>query len=374
MEISLKHQIAFSLLPGIGPVSARNLLAFFGSSEKVFTVKAQHLKEVSGIGTHFADNILKNRQVALEQAEEEMRFIEANEIQTLSFFDKDYPQKLKQCQDAPMLLYYLGNRPHWNDISVGIVGTRMASRKGKEQTRQLISDIKQKGLNPLIVSGLAYGIDITAHRAAMENDLVTWAVLGHGFDIIYPASHRQYADQIKDTGGTLISEFPSVAKRDKKNFVKRNRIVAGLSDAIVVVESAKKGGAMVTADIANSYNRDVFAFPGRPGEKYCEGCNHLIKTNRAALIENSDDLMYAMSWDIPDEKKNLQRNIAFDVSLDKNETIIVDLLKEKNYCDIDQLKALSGFNIADLSVSLLSLEMKAVINSLPGKIYALRNQ
>ena len=372
MEIALTHQIAFSLLPGIGPVAARNLLAYFGSAEKVFTVKATQLRNVPGIGVHFADKILKFRQVALDQAEEEIRFIESNDIQTISFFDKDYPGKLKQCQDAPMMLYYLGRRPVLDDISLGVVGTRMATRKGKELTRQLICDLENKGLEPLIVSGLAYGIDITAHIAAMDNGLLTWAVLGHGFDIIYPASHRKFAERIKEEGGTLISEFPSVATRDKKNFVKRNRIIAGLSDALVVVESAKKGGAMVTADVANSYNRDVFAFPGKPGDKYSEGCNHLIKTNRAALIERADDLLYHMGWDIPDEKKSTQRDIAFDISLDEHEKMIVNLLKDREYCDIDQLKNMSGLNIADLSLCLLSLEMKSVLDSLPGKIYALK--
>ncbi len=289
MEIALNYQIAFSLLPGIGPVAARNLLAYFGSAEEVFKVKATFLKEVPGIGQRFADTILHNRQTALELAEEELKYIELNDVRTLSFFEKEFPKKLKQCQDSPMMIYYLGKKPVWDGISLGVVGTRRATRKGRDLTRKLITDIKKDGLEPLIVSGLAYGIDIEAHLSAMDNDLITWAVLGHGFDIIYPAVHRQYAERIKDTGGTLISEYPSVLTRDKKHFVKRNRIIAGLSDALVVSESAKKGGAMVTADVANSYNRDVFAFPGRPGDKVSEGCNHLIKTNRAALIESAED-------------------------------------------------------------------------------------
>ncbi|MDA3909810.1 MAG: DNA-processing protein DprA [Bacteroidales bacterium] len=372
MEIALNYQIAFSLLPRIGPVAARNLLAYFGSAEKVFTVKATHLREVPGIGKLFADSILNNRQNALELAEEELKYIEANDVGTMSFFEKDFPKRLKNCQDAPLMVYYLGKRPVWDDISLGVVGTRMATRKGKELTRTLVSDLKTKGLNPLIVSGLAYGIDINSHLAAIENELTTWAVLGHGFDIIYPASHREHAEQIKASGGTLISEYPTVAIRDKKNFVKRNRIIAGLSDALVVVESAKKGGAMVTADVANSYNRDVFAFPGKPGDKVSEGCNHLIKTNRAALIESADDILYHMGWSSNKEADHKQRDIAFDISLDENEKILFDIIREKEYCDLDQLKNISRLNIADLSLSLLSLEMKSVIDALPGKIYTVR--
>lgn len=373
MEIALNYQIAFSLLPGIGPVAARNLLAYFGSAEEVFKVKATFLKEVPGIGQRFADTILHNRQTALELAEEELKYIELNDVGTLSFFEKEFPKKLKQCQDSPLMIYYLGKKPVWDGISLGVVGTRRATRKGTDLTRKLITDIKKEGLEPLIVSGLAYGIDIEAHLSAMDNDLITWAVLGHGFDIIYPAVHRQYAERIKDTGGTLISEYPSILTRDKKHFVKRNRIIAGLSDALVVSESAKKGGAMVTADVANSYNRDVFAFPGRPGDKASEGCNHLIKTNRAALIESAADLLYHTGWTPNKTRQQKQRDIAFDVSLDDNEKVILDIIKEKEYCDLDQLKNLSHFNIADLSMSLLSLEMKSLISALPGKIYSIKS-
>lgn len=373
MEIALNYQIAFSLLPGIGPVAARNLLAYFGSAEEVFKVKATFLKEVPGIGQRFADTILHNRQTALELAEDELKYIELNDVGTLSFFEKDFPKKLKQCQDSPLMIYYLGKRPVWDGISLGVVGTRRATRKGTDLTRKLITDIKKEGIEPLIVSGLAYGIDIEAHLSAMDNDLITWAVLGHGFDIIYPAVHREYADRIKDTGGTLISEYPTVLQRDKKHFVKRNRIIAGLSDALVVSESAKKGGAMVTADVANSYNRDVFAFPGRPGDKASEGCNHLIKTNRAALIESVHDLLYHTGWAPNKAKQQKQKDIAFDISLDDNEKVILDIIKEKEYCDLDQLKNLSHFNIADLSMSLLSLEMKSLISALPGKIYSVKS-
>jgi DNA processing protein len=372
MEISLAYQIAFSLLPGIGPIAARNLLAYFGSAEKVFTVKSSQLKSVPGIGEHYSDIILKYRKCAVELADEELKFIEANDVNTISFFEKDYPEKLKQCQDAPLLLYYLGEKPVWKDVSVGIVGTRMASRRGTDMTHKLVSGFKQNGLNPLIVSGLAYGIDISAHKSALENGLVTWSILGHGFDILYPVAHREYAKQIRDNGGTLITEFPSVATRDKKNFLKRNRIIAGLSDALVVVESAKKGGAMVTAEIANSYNRDVFAFPGRPGDKYSEGCNHLIKSNRAALTEGVDDVLYHMGW-MQKKTQHKQKDIAFDMSLNDNEKNLLEILKTKDYCDLDQLKHLSQLNIAELSMSLLSLEMKSIINALPGKIYAIRS-
>jgi DNA processing protein len=375
MKPSLPYQIAFSLLPGIGPVSARNLLAYFGSAEKVFTEKAGNLKRVSGIGEHFADIILKFRQTALDMANEEICFIESNEIKTVSFFDKDYPYKLKQCQDAPLMLYYLGEMSKTDNISIGIVGTRQATRRGRELTNTFVSDFSEKGLNPIIISGLAYGIDVSAHIAAMDNNLKTYAVLGHGFDIIYPAAHRNIAERIRETGGALITEFPSVATRDSKNFVKRNRIVAGLSDAVVVVESPRKGGSMVTADVANSYDRDVFAFPGRSEDKISKGCNFLIKTNRAALIESAADVMYQMNWEAnSSESKANQALLKFEFDLKGNEKDIFEILKEREYCDVDQLLNLSGQNIADLSFSLLSLELKSVVEALPGKIYALKSR
>ncbi|MFO7879208.1 MAG: DNA-processing protein DprA [Bacteroidota bacterium] len=368
------YQIALSMLPGIGPVSVRNLTEMFGEVDAVFKMKSSHLKRVKGIGGHFADIILQHRAACIERAEAEMLFMEANGVAHTFIHDDNYPEKLKACADAPIVLFYIGDFEHVPEKSIAIVGTRKATPRGIDATRELVSGFAENEIEPLIVSGLAYGIDVAAHKAAMECNLKTWAILGHGFDIIYPAMHRTVADNIIRHEGCLVSEFPSVAKRDPKHFVRRNRIIAGLSDATVVVESARKGGAMVTADIAGSYNRDVFAFPGRVGDSKSKGCNHLIKTNRAALTESVDDVIYIMNWKGKNKNSNtLQKEIEFNIQFEKNEKIIVDLLKNNEYCDTDLLLKLSGLGISDLSVALLGLEMKSVINALPGKIYALKS-
>ncbi len=367
-----QYQIAISMLPGIGPVSARNLIAAFGDIDALFKMKATHLKRINGIGEYFANTILKHRDAALERAEKELRFMEANDVGLVFLTDKSYPEKLKECADAPLVLYYIGDFSNLSGKSIAVVGTRKSTIRGREITKKMIKELPGNDVYPVIVSGLAYGIDITAHQSAMDNDLKTVAVFGHGFDIVYPAAHSRIAEKIVSKGGALVSEFHSTSKRDPKNFVRRNRIIAGLSDATIVVESARKGGAMVTADIANSYNRDVFAVPGRINDKYSIGCNHLIKTNRAMLMESMNDLLYIMNWKANKKKYvSLQKQIEFNVQMTENEKIIVDLLTEKEYCDTDLLINLSGLNIADLSVALLNLEMKALIKALPGKIYAL---
>ncbi|MEA3447825.1 MAG: DNA-processing protein DprA [Bacteroidota bacterium] len=367
-----QYQIAASMIPGIGPVSARNLIAAFGDIDAVFKMKASQLKRIEGIGQYFASTILTYRKAALERAGMELRFMEANDVSFVFLTDEAYPKKLFECADAPLILYYTGDLSVLSEKTVAVVGTRKATSRGRDTTKNIIKNLTEAGIKPTIVSGLAYGIDVTAHKEALENDLPTVAVFGHGFDIVYPVAHTKIAENIVNAGGVLVSEFHSTSKRDPKNFVRRNRIIAGLSDATIIVESARKGGAMVTADIANSYNRDVFAVPGRTNDKYARGCNHMIKTNRAMLLESADDLLYIMNWKT-DHKKTppRQKQIEFNVQMTDNEKIIVDLLSEKEYCDTDLLTNLTGLNIADLSVALLNLEMKSIIKALPGKIYAL---
>ncbi|MGC9330549.1 MAG: DNA-processing protein DprA [Bacteroidales bacterium] len=367
-----QYQIAASMIPGIGPVSARNLIAAFGDIDAVFKMKASQLERTVGIGKYFASTILTYRKAALERAGMELRFMEANDVNFVFLTDKAYPKKLFECADAPLILYYTGDLTIVNEKTLAVVGTRKATSRGRDITHSIIKSLPEAGIKPAIVSGLAYGIDVTAHKEALENELPTVAVFGHGFDTVYPVAHTKIAEKIVKAGGALISEFHSTSKRDPKNFVRRNRIIAGLSDATIVVESASKGGAMVTADIANSYNRDVFAIPGRINDTYSQGCNHLIKTHRAMLMESADDLLYIMNWK-SDHKKipARQKQIEFNVQMTDNEKIIVDLLSEKEYCDTDLLTKLSGLNIADLSIALLNLEIKSIIKALPGKIYAL---
>ena len=374
MQDVLKYLIAFSLIPGIGPVSARNIIAYFDEVEKVFRLKASELKAVNGIGVHFASQIVKHRKTALELAKKEINFINNNGIGTISCFESDFPSRLKQCPDSPLLLYYKGSRPSDVDKSLAVVGTRKCTSAGRDNVKALVCDLALAKLNPVIISGLAYGIDIQAHKSAMENNLQTWAVLGHGFDMIYPAVHENYAKKIIQEGGSLITEFSSLARRDKNNFLKRNRIIAGLSDAVVVVESALKGGSLVTASIANSYNIDVFAFPGRVNDRYSVGCNELIRTNRANLIMKASDLLYFMQWDSVKPQDAFQRNIAFDSNFDDNERKVLEILNEMEHCDIDMLKNLTGLQVSDLSLSLLNLEIKSIIDALPGKIFAIKSR
>lgn len=361
----LTYQIALTFLPGIGDITAKKLVAYCGSAEAIFREKRQNLEKIPGIGSVSADAIKSSN--VLVRTEKEISFIEKNNITPLYYLDKNYPERLKNCIDSPVMLYYKGNTDLNPAKVIAVVGTRNATEYGKEITHKLLGDLKEERL--LVVSGLAYGIDSVAHKASLENQIPTVAVLAHGLDRIYPLMNKNLSERILQNGG-LLSDFPSKTNPDRENFPKRNRIIAGMSDAVIVVEAGARGGALITANIANSYNRDVFAVPGRLKDTFSEGCNTLIKTNRANLIQSAADVKYIMGWDRnAPQQKPLQRELF--IELPKDEQTLVDILKDKGDTGIDDLCTLSQLNPTKVSSALLNLEFEDIIKSLPGKIYRL---
>lgn len=363
--MSLFHQIALSCLPGIGSVLARSLLSYCGSAEEVFKSKSKLLAKIPGIGPKTLDQILNHSVFSL--AENELKFIEKFKISPLFISSEQYPRRLRNCPDAPVMLYFKGKADLNDSKLISIVGTRNASDYGREICRNLIADLKE--YNPLIVSGLAYGIDSAAHREALKNTIPTVGVLAHGLDRIYPAQHRNMAEKMLECGG-LITEFMSGTIPDRENFPKRNRIIAGLSDLTIVVEANIKGGALITAELANTYNRDVFAFPGRINDESSRGCNHLIKTNRANLITGMADLEYIMGWS-REAARPLQQQLSLPVNLNEEERKIADIIQAHGEIAVDELAILSSLQQSRLAVNILGMEMKGIVISLPGKVYKL---
>ncbi|MCF6357118.1 MAG: DNA-processing protein DprA [Draconibacterium sp.] len=367
MNDSLKYKIALSLIPGIGGVLARNLVAYVGSVEGVFLESLKSLIKIPGIGEINARRI-KNSDV-LTKADKEIEFIEKHKIETHFYTDNNYPRRLKTCVDAPVLLFSKGKMNLNEQRIISIVGTRNATDYGKKVCHELIKQFAERNYKILVVSGLAYGIDIQAHKSALKNNIPTVGVVGHGLDRLYPSLHKETAKKMIANGG-LVSDFVSGSKIDPSNFIRRNRIIAGLADATIVVESAIKGGALVTADIASSYNRDVFAFPGRAGDAYSKGCNQLIRNSGATLIDGIDDLEYFMGWENNPTKKNIQASLF--VELNEQEQQIVDLLRKDGELLIDQISAEMGLPASRVSTILLNLEFKNVLAVLPGQVYKLR--
>ncbi len=365
MDELLKYKIGITLIPGIGDVLAKNLISYCGSVEGVFKENKIKLKKIPGIGQVLADAIRKNN--VLERAEEEIKFIEKYKIKPLFYLDEEYPQRLKHCADSPVMIYYKGNTDLNRKRIVSIVGTRRVTEYGKKLCRDLVSGLA--GHDILVVSGLAYGIDICAHKEAIANNLPTVGVLAHGLDKIYPAVHRSTAEKMLSNGG-LLTDFMSRTQPDPQNFPMRNRIVAGMADATIVVESKDEGGSLITADIANSYSRDVFAFPGRVDDEFSIGCNQLIKNNKAALIESATDVIRIMGWEPADKKKKTTRQQTLFLNLTKEEEVLVGLLREKSI-GIDELCLAAKLNMSKVSMLLLNLELTGVIKSLPGKLYSL---
>lgn len=361
MSEQLLYKIGLTLIEGVGDIVGKKLVAYCGGPEAVFREKKRQLEKIPGIGAYTISNII--HQKVLSRAEEEIVFIEKNGIKPLFFLDKDYPKRLQHCADGPILLYYKGNADLNQQKIIGIVGTRNATDYGKQFCEHLVEELILDKV--LIVSGLAYGIDSCAHRASVKNNVSTIGVLAHGLDMIYPAANKNLAERMLNNGG-LLTEFMNRTKPDRENFPRRNRIVAGMVDALIVVESAKKGGALITADIANSYSRDVFALPGRIGDTYSEGCNYLIRTNRAALLENATNLRYMLGWD-HNASTNIQMKLFREFNDD--EQIIMDLFAVENECGIDDIMLKSAFPASKLAGILLTLEFDGILIALPGKKY-----
>ena len=316
---------------------------------------------------------LKDWDEPMKRAEIELRFMQEHGIRAITLLDDDYPQRLAECADAPIILYYKGNADLNQKKIICMVGTRQCTTYGQDLIRRFVGRLRELCPNILIVSGLAYGVDIHSHRQALENGFPTVGVLAHGLDQIYPYRHRETAVRMLGQGG-LLTEFMSQTNADKPNFVRRNRIVAGISDACIVVESASKGGSLITADIAQNYGRSVFAFPGCIGMPYSEGCNNLIRDNVAGLINSADDFVRAMGWQ--DEAKRqqaladgIERNLFPDLS--PEETAIVDLLQHTNDLQLNTLCVKSGISIGQLTALLFQLEMKGVVKPLAGGMYHL---
>jgi DNA processing protein len=363
----LQYQIALTMLPGIGDISGKKLVAYCGGLEKVFNENKAGLQKYKMLGDAIIRRLVDGRADALRRAEKEIRFIEKYKIKTFFFLDKEYPYRLSNCIDAPVMLYYKGNANLNPDRVIGIVGTRKATEYGKETCLKIIDGLSDTGA--LVVSGLAFGIDSCAHKNALTHNLPTVAVLGHGLDRIYPPQNKGLAQKLLQNGG-LLTDFQSETNPDRENFPKRNRIIAGLCDALVVIEAAETGGALITADIANSYNRDVFAIPGRVGDEYSKGCNKFIKTHRAALIETAEDLKYLMGWDTQKNKKSGKQQELF-IELTSEEQTISGIIRTYGDVGIDTLVIDSGMTSSTVAKTLLNLEFKGVLRSMPGKRYQL---
>lgn len=363
-EESLILQISIGQIPGIGAKLAKHLISSCGSVEAVFKEKVKALSKIDGISGTLARNITNFRNFSL--AEDEVRFIQKNKIQTRFYTDADYPFRLKFCSDAPLLLFGKGSI-NWNPSrAISIVGTRRISSYGKEQCKSIIQDLAPS--NAQIISGMAYGVDICAHRAALNNRLPTVAVVAHGLDRLYPAVHRNTLIDMLEQGG-VVTEFLSGSNPDRENFPKRNRIIAGMSDATLVIESGAKGGSMITADIASSYSRDVFAVPGNNGSEISAGCNYLIHTQKATLIRNAADILKVMNWQ-NNPKIPVQQTSLF-VNLDEDEEKIISFLLQNGPSTIDEICFQMSLAMSKVSSLLLGLEFKSCILSLPGKVYRL---
>ncbi|HUX94734.1 MAG TPA: DNA-processing protein DprA [Bacteroidales bacterium] len=363
-EVSLKHKIALGLIPRIGDINARKLVSHFGSVEAIFHESYRNMINIPGIGTGLARYICERSY--LDAAEKEAEYVSKNNIRTYFYLDNNYPYRLRQCDDSPVVFFFRGKSDLDSPKLISVVGTRNATGRGKDLCDKLIGDLAAGHPDLIIVSGLAYGIDIAAHKAALANNLQTIGVLGHGFKTTYPAIHTSTARAMTEKGG-LLTDFLSDALPERNNFLKRNRIIAGLSDATLVVESGIKGGALITADIASSYNRDVFAVPGRPEDQWSSGCNNLIKTNKAALVESSDDIEYFLDWKPEKIKPPVQRSLFTD--LDEKEKTIYELILKESEMTIDAICRTLGIPVHKLSAQLLQMEFKGVLKCYPGNVY-----
>lgn len=360
-----KYLLALQMIDGVGPATLRRLVDFAGSAQAAFYLKNSQIKDVPRIHPKLA-RALGNKKV-LEAAEAELEFCNKHKIKVLSYLDSDYPQRLKHCKDAPVVLFYQGNIDLNYRKVIGIVGTRKATVYGTSLVERLIEDLAHHQHKVLIVSGLAYGIDIVAHKAAIDNGLPTVGVMGSGSDVIYPSSHRSLVKRMIKNGG-ILTEFPKGTKPDRGNFVTRNRVIAGMVDALIVAESGEKGGALITADMAFSYNRDVFAFPGKVGDTYSAGCNKLIKTQKAALLESVTDLEYFMNWGPETQVEEAVQTSLFE-GLNPEERAIMELIVEDGTVAVDYLAAKLAIPVSHISGVLLSLELKSMVKSLPGNQY-----
>ena len=360
----LLYVLALQHIPNMGDGTAKKLIRHLGSAEAILKEKPQNLLKIDGIGLGKIKDF--KQSIHLKAAEEELKFIAANNIKTHYFQDENYPEKLKHCFDGPILLFSRGNIDLVDKKIISVVGTRKITSAGLAFCEKFIEEIS--ALNPVIISGFAYGVDITAQKASINNKLQTVGCLAHGLNQIYPKVHEKYIKPIEENGG-FFTDFWSTDKFDRNNFLKRNRIIAGLSEATVVIESAEKGGSLVTADIANSYNREVFAVPGRPTDNYSKGCNNLIKSQNAHLLTSAADLIYMLNWNLETPPKPVQKQLF--VELEGDEKVICDFLEGRGKAQLDTIALNVGFPTFKTAGILLNLELKGILRPLPGKLFEL---
>jgi len=363
----LIYRLALHLLPGIGPVSAKNLVSYCGGVKEIFRMRKGELEKIPSIGTERAKEIIKFKN--FNKLQDEIKYLRAHDIQTLFYLDKNYPVRLRNCDDAPILLFYKGNADLNAEKIVSIVGTRHITAYGKEMTEKLIKELCE--FRPLIVSGLAYGVDIQAHKSALKNGLNTVGVVAHGLDKLYPADNAATAEKMLPNGG-LLTEYIHGTRPERDNFPARNRIVAGMADAVIVIESATRGGALITAEIANSYNRDVFALPGRTGDIFSKGCHALIRQNKAMIFETAADIADAMNWN-KDEKPKAQKQMRLFDEFAPDEQLIINALNQSTSLSIDQIALTSMLPLNKVSSLLLKLEFEGVLSTFPGKVFKLNS-
>ncbi|RTL51575.1 MAG: DNA-protecting protein DprA [Sphingobacteriales bacterium] len=360
----LVYEIALTQVPGIGAVQAKQLIEHFGDAQQVFRATKKALAQVDGIGEIRAKAIKSYKD--FEQAIPEIEFCQKHHIQILTLWNPAYPQRLLHCYDAPSVLFYRGNADLNNSKVISIIGTRLHTEYGKNITEQIVAELQPYQV--LITSGLAFGIDSIAHRAALQQQLPTVGVLAHGLSSIYPKQHKSLAKEMLQLGG-LLTEFGCTVIADKHNFPKRNRIVAGMSDATIVIETATKGGSMITAELANNYNRDVFAVPGKITDSKSSGCLKLIQQNKAIIFTSAAQLLDELGWQTKKIKVPAQRSLFIDLT--EEEKILVSLLQQKDTLPIDALYLHSGLSSSSVAAAILNLELQNVITALPGKMYRL---
>lgn len=367
MPDSLLHQIAITKIPKVGAMTAKNLISYCGGTSKVFEADKKTLLKVPGVGEHIAQCILQ--QNVLGEAEKEVEFIQRNKIKALFYTEKEYPARLRKLNDCPLMLFYKGTSNLNNARIVGVVGTRKPTHHGISICEEIVEGLRP--YNVIILSGLAYGIDVTAHKTALATGQETIGVLGHGLGSIYPAAHRKVSQDMTLQGG-LLTEFTSNSGPDREHFPMRNRIVAGLCDALVVVETAERGGSMITAVRAAQYNKQLFAVPGRIRDKLSIGCNQLIKQNKATLLESAEELAYTMHWQLAEEESELMiKQTQLFQELTEPEKKIIDLLSQKDENQFDIVLRQAEMSSGELSAMLLTLEFQGLVKSLPGKRFAL---
>ena len=359
--MALVEEIALTLIPNFGPRKIRSILQHLDVDD-FFRVSKRRLKEIPGIGEKSLIHL--NREEALNKAEQYLNYFERNEIQPVFFHSVDFPYRLNHCDDAPVLLFKRGEMNYNDSKVISIVGTRNATNYGKKCIDEFLEGIKDN--NTVVVSGLAYGIDIYAHQRCIELGIQTIGVLGHGLDRIYPSIHKNIANQMLENGG-LLSEFLPGTLPDREHFPMRNRIVAGMCDATIVIESGEKGGSMITAELANDYSRDVFAFPGNVENEFSKGCNLLIQKQKAHLITTSADFIRWMNWDTSIENVSIQKSLF--PNLNEEEQLILKIIEEKKEISLDLLGLKTDINSSKLSGILLKLELEGIVQQLPGMMY-----